>query len=65
MALRLVGAVLALLGAAMALTGWWRFSTVERTDRRRGGALPGWLTAVLGGLLGTLGAVLTVLLVAT
>lgn len=62
----LVGIVFAVLGTAMALTGWWRFATVERN--LSGGeavSMPGWLAATLGGLLGTLGTMIAVLLVTT
>ena len=59
-----LGTVLALLGAALALIGWWRYTSVEH--RLSGGeeaAAPAWLMPVLGGLLGLVGLGLAVLLV--
>ena len=57
-----LGALLALLGAALALIGWWRHATVEQA--LTGGeeaAPPAWLSATLGAALGVTGLVLTVL----
>jgi putative membrane protein len=61
-----LGAVLALLGAALAVTGWWRYATVEHALTGGEEAVaPAWLMGVLGGLLGVVGVALTVLLLAT
>ena len=58
-----LGALLALLGAALAVTGWWRHATVEHA--LAGGeeaAPPVWLMAAMGGLLGVMGLAFAVLL---
>ena len=61
-----VGTLLALLGAALGLTGWWRYATVERgLSGGEEAAAPAWLAAVLGGTLAVLGLMLAVLVVAT
>ena len=58
-----LGLLLALLGTALALCGWWRHATVDHA--LRGGeeaAPPGWLIAILGALLGSAGALIAVLI---
>jgi uncharacterized membrane protein YidH (DUF202 family) len=60
-----LGLLLSVLGAAMAMCGWWRHSTVEHA--LQGGeeaSPPGWLIAVLGALLGVAGAFIAVLILA-
>jgi putative membrane protein len=60
-----LGLLLALLGAALALTGWWRHATVDRA--LHGGeeaATPVWLVATLGALLAAAGLIVAVLVIA-
>jgi putative membrane protein len=62
----ILGLILALLGAALAATGWWRHQTVDRA--LHGGeeaATPVWLVASLGTVLTFSGVVIAVLVVAT
>jgi putative membrane protein len=57
-----LGLLLALVGTALALCGWWRHATVDHA--LRGGeeaAPPAWLIAILGALLGASGALIAVL----
>jgi putative membrane protein len=62
----LLGTLLALLGAALGLTGWWRHATVEHgLVGGEEAAPPSWLIATLGGALGVTGLMLAVLLLAT
>jgi inner membrane protein YidH len=61
-----VGTLFAVLGASLALTGWWRFATVEHNlSGGEAASMPGWLAAVLGGMLGLLGLAVAVLVVAS
>ena len=61
-----LGALLALLGAALALTGWWRHTTVEHAlSGGEEAAPPGWLRAAMGAALCVAGVLLAVLLLAT
>ena len=61
-----LGALLALLGAALALTGWWRHATVDQAlSGGEEATPPGWLIATLGGALGVTGLLLAALLLAT
>jgi uncharacterized membrane protein YidH (DUF202 family) len=58
-----LGALLALVGASLAVTGWWRHTTVE--NALSGGeeaAPPRWLMAVMGGVLGFTGLAFAVVL---
>jgi putative membrane protein len=59
-----LGVLLALLGAGLALCGWWRYATVDRA--LHGGeeaAAPEWLVAVLGAMLGAAGLFLAILVI--
>jgi putative membrane protein len=61
-----LGLVLALLGAALAAIGWWRYATVD--NALRGGeeaVTPAWLVATLSIVLTAAGVVVAVLVVAT
>jgi putative membrane protein len=58
-----LGALLALLGVLLALTGWWRHATVDRAlSGGEEAVAPGWLTALMGASLAAFGLVLAVLL---
>ena len=58
-----LGALLALLGGSLAVTGWWRHATVEHAlSGGEEAAPPGWLMAVMGGVLGVMGVAFAVLL---
>ena len=58
-----LGALLALLGVLLAVTGWWRHATVDRALTGGEEALtPPWLPAVMGGSLALFGVALAVLL---
>jgi inner membrane protein YidH len=60
-----LGTLLALLGAALALTGWWRHATVEHgLSGGEEAAPPEWLMSVMGAVLGVAGLMLAVLLLA-
>ena len=60
-----LGALLALLGMLLALTGWWRHATVERAlSGGEEAVAPAWLIAGLGGALAVFGLLLAVLLLA-
>jgi putative membrane protein len=60
-----LGALLALLGVLLAVIGWWRHATVDRSLTGGEEAItPPWLTAVLGGSLAFFGVALAVLLLA-
>ncbi len=61
-----LGVVFSLLGAALAGAGWWRHATVDRG--LQGGeeaAPPGWLIAVLGGMLAVNGVLVALLVAVT
>jgi putative membrane protein len=61
-----LGLILALLGAALAATGWWRHQTVDRALHGGEEAMtPAWLVASLGAVLTFAGVVVAVLVVAT
>jgi putative membrane protein len=61
-----LGVILALLGAALAATGWWRHQTVDRALRGGDEAVtPVWLVATMGAVLTFAGVVVAVLVVAT
>ena len=61
-----LGALLALLGAALAMTGWWRHATVEHAlSGGEEATPPGALLATLGGALGAAGLLLAALLLVT
>ena len=58
-----LGLLLALVGMALALCGWWRHTTVDHA--LRGGeeaAPPGWLIAILAALLSAAGALIAALI---
>jgi putative membrane protein len=60
-----LGALLTLLGVLLAVIGWWRHATVDRSLTGGEEAItPPWLTAVLGGSLAFFGVALAVLLLA-
>ena len=61
-----LGLALALLGATLAATGWWRHSTVEHALVGGEEAVPpGWLIAMLSAILACTGLILAVIIVAT
>ena len=61
-----LGLALALLGTLLALTGWWRHSTVENALVGGEEAVPPpWLIAILCALLACTGLMLAVIVVAT
>ena len=59
------GVLLAVLGVALALTGWWRHATVDHllTGGEQATA-PAWLIATFGGMLAAVGLLIAVLVVA-
>jgi len=61
-----LGIVFALLGSALSLLGWWRYVTLDRTLRGGDEARPpAWMAATLSGLLGGLGLLVTLIVIAT
>jgi putative membrane protein len=61
-----LGLALALLGTALAATGWWRHTTVEHALVGGEEAVPPpWLIATLCAILGCTGLILAVVVVAT
>jgi putative membrane protein len=61
-----LGLALALLGTMLAVTGWWRHSTVEHALVGGEEAVPpAWLIAVLAGFLTCIGLMLAVIIIVT
>ena len=61
-----LGLVFALLGSALSLLGWWRYAELDRALRGGDEArAPTWVTVSLSALLGVLGLLVTVILIAT
>ena len=60
------GVVLALLGAALSWLGWWRYATLDRALTGGEEARPpGWMTGTLSALLGVMGVLVAVIVLAT
>jgi putative membrane protein len=57
-----LGTILAVLGSALGLMGWWRHATVDRALHGGGEAVaPAWLIATLGATISVAGLVVVLL----